>query len=85
MKDEQRKKNRDLWLGNPRPYYRLEDRRSAQRLDKGQCHSNLQKEQEGGSRELQVSQSHLHSGKGDGAAHPGGHHQASGGKEAYQE
>jgi len=28
---------------------------------------------------------HLHPGKGDAAAYPGGHHQASGGKEGYQE
>jgi len=26
-----------------------------------------------------------HPGKGDGSAYPGGHHQASGGKEGYQE
>jgi len=35
-------------------------------------------------RELQTSQPHLHLGKGDGAAYPGGHHQASGAKEGYQ-
>jgi len=52
---------------------------------KALCHSNLQKGQEGGSREVQASQPHLHPGKGDGAAHPRGHHQASGGKEGYQE
>jgi len=45
----------------------------------------LQKEQEGGPRELQVGQPHLYPGKGDGAAYPGGHHEASGGKEGYQE
>jgi len=28
---------------------------------------------------------HLHPRKGDGAAYPGGHQQASGGKEGYQE
>jgi len=54
-------------------------------LEKGPCHSNLQKGHEGGSRELQAGQPHLHPGKGDGAAHPRGHHQASGGKEGYQE
>ena len=36
-------------------------------------------------RELQVGQPHLHPWKGDGAAHPAGHHQASGGKECYQD
>jgi len=41
--------------------------------------------QEGGPRELQAGQPHLHPGKGDGAAYPGGHHEASGGKEGYQE
>jgi len=41
--------------------------------------------QEGGPRELQAGQPHLHPGKGDGAAYPGGHQQASGGKEGYQE
>ena len=30
-------------------------------------------------------QPHLHPGKGDGAAYPGGHHQGSGRKEGYQE
>ena len=55
------------------------------RTGKGQCHSNLQKGQEGGPRELQAGQPHLHPGKGDGAAYPGGHHQASGRKEGYQE
>ena len=49
------------------------------------CHSNLQKGQEGGPRELQAGQPHLHPGKGDGAAYPGGHHEASGRKEGYQE
>jgi len=39
----------------------------------------------GGPRELQAGQPHLHPGKGDGAAYPGGHHQASGRKEGYQE
>jgi len=43
------------------------------------------KGQEGGSRELQAGQPHLHSRKDDGTAHSGGHHQASGGKEGYQE
>ena len=47
--------------------------------------SNLQKGQEGKPRELQASQPHLHPGKGDGAAYPGGHHEASGRKEGYQE
>jgi len=47
--------------------------------------SSLQKGQEWGHRELQASQPHLHPWKGDGAAHSGGHHQASGGKEGYQE
>ena len=61
------------------------DRRGARGLEKGQCHSNLQKGQEGGPRELQAGQPHLHPGKGDGAAYPGGHHQASGRKEGYQE
>ena len=42
-------------------------------------------EQEGGPRELQASQPHLHPGKGDGAAYSGGHQQASGGKAGYQE
>jgi len=63
----------------------LEDRGGAWGLEKGQCHSNLQKGQEGGPRELQACQPHLHPGKGDGAASPGGHHQASGRKEGYQE
>ena len=54
-------------------------------LEKGQCHSNLQKGQERGPRELQVGQPHLHPGKGDGGTYPGGHYQASGGKEGYQE
>jgi len=30
-------------------------------------------------------QPHLHPREGDGAAHSGGHHQANGGKEGYQE
>jgi len=47
--------------------------------------SNLQKGQEGGPRELQAGQPHLHPGKGDGAAYPGGHNQARGRKEGYQE
>jgi len=47
--------------------------------------SNLQEGQEGGPRELQAGQPHLHPGKGDGAAYPGGHHEVSGGKEGYQE
>jgi len=34
----------------------------------------LQKGQEGGPRELQANQPHLHPGKDDGAAHSGGHH-----------
>ena len=63
----------------------MEDRRGAQGLEKSQCHSNLQKGQEGGSRELQAGQPYLHPGKGDGAAHSRGRHQASGGKEGYQE
>ena len=33
----------------------------------------------------QAGQPHLHPGKGDEAAYPGGHQQASGGKEGYQE
>jgi len=37
------------------------------------------------SRDLQAGQPHLHPKKGDGAAYPGGHQQASGGKEGYQE
>jgi len=52
-----------------------------QGLEESQCHSNLQKGKEGGPRELQAGQPHLHPGKGDGAAHSGGHQQASGGKE----
>jgi len=32
-----------------------------------------------------TGQPHLHPGKGDGAAYPGGHHEASGRKEGYQE
>ena len=56
-----------------------------QGLEKGQCHSNCQKGQEGRPRELQAGQPHLHPGKGDGASHSRGHHQASGGKEGYQE
>ena len=47
--------------------------------------ANLQKGQEGGPREIQAGQPQLHPGKGDGAAYPGGHHQASGRKEGYQE
>ena len=43
------------------------------------------KGQEGGPRELQAGQPHLHPGKGDGAAYPGGHHEASGRKAGYQE
>ena len=57
----------------------------ARELEKGQCHSNLQKGQEGGPRELQAGQPHLHPGEGEGAAYPGGHHQESEGKEGYQE
>ena len=41
--------------------------------------------QEGGPRELQAGQPHLHPGKGDGASYPRGHQQASGGKEGRQE
>ena len=52
---------------------------------KSQSHYNLQQGQEGGPRELQASQPQLHAVKGDGAAYPGGHQQASGGKEGYQE
>jgi len=63
----------------------LEDRRGAQELEQSQSHSNLEKGQEGGSRELQTSQPYLHPGKDDGASHCRGHHQASGGKEGYQE
>ena len=48
-------------------------------------HFNLQKGQEGGPRELQADQPDLHPGKGDGAAYPGGHHEASEGKKGYQE
>jgi len=40
---------------------------------------------EGGPRELQAGQPHLHPVKGDGAAHSRGHHQLSGGKGGYQE
>jgi len=47
---------------------------------KANVHSNLQKGQERGPRELQAGQPHLHPGKDDGAPYPGGHHQASGGK-----
>ena len=54
-------------------------------LEKGQCHSSLQKGQEGGSRELPDGQPHLHPRKDDEAPYPGGHQQASGGKEGYQE
>jgi len=43
------------------------------------------KGQEGGPRELQDCQPHLHPLKGDGAAHSRGHHQASERKEGYQE
>jgi len=39
----------------------------------------------GGPRKLQAGQPHLHPGKGDGATYSRGHHQASGGKEGYQE
>ena len=46
---------------------------------------DIQKGQEGGPRELQAGQPHLHPGKSDGAAYPGGHHEASGRKEGYQE
>ena len=60
-------------------------RRGARGLEKGQCHSNLQKGQEGALRDLQAGQPNLHPGKGDGAAYPGNHHQASGRKEGYQE
>jgi len=42
--------------------------------------TRLQKGQEGGHRELQAGQPHLHPVKDDGAAHSRGHHQASGGK-----
>ena len=63
----------------------LEDRRGARGLEKSQCHSNLQKRQEGGPRELQAGQPHLHPGKGDEAAYPGDPHHASGRKEGYQE
>jgi len=45
----------------------------------------FKKGQEGGYRELQAGQPHLHPRKDDGAAYPGGHQQASGGKEGYQE
>lgn len=41
--------------------------------------SSLQKGQEGGTRYLQTSQTHLHPWKGDGAAHPGSHLHACGG------
>ncbi|XP_075297130.1 allergin-1 isoform X2 [Opisthocomus hoazin] len=44
-----------------------------------------EKGQGGGPRELQAGQPHLHPGKGDGAAYPGGHHEASERKEGYQE
>ena len=57
----------------------------SRRLEKSQCRSNLQKGKEGESRELQSGQPHLHPGKDDGAAHSGVHHQASGGREGYQE
>jgi len=45
----------------------------------------FKKGHEGGPRELQASQPHLHPRKDDGAARSRGHHQASGGKEGYQE
>jgi len=45
----------------------------------------FRKGQEGGPSELQARQPHLHPGKGDGAAYPGGHQQGSGRKEGYQE
>jgi len=52
---------------------------------RSQCHSSLQKMQEERPRELQAGQPHLHPRKDDGAAHSGCHHQASAGKEGYQE
>jgi len=51
---------------------------------KANVNSNLQEGQEGAPRELQAGQPHLHPGKDDGEAYPGGHQQASGGK-GYQE
>ena len=63
----------------------LEDRRGARALEKSHCHSNHQKGQERGPRELQAGQPQLHPGKDDGATHSRGHHQASGRKEGYQE
>ena len=63
----------------------LENRRGARGLEGSQCHSNLQKGQEGGPRELQTGQAHLHPRKDDGAAYSGSHHQASGGKGGYRE
>jgi len=47
--------------------------------------SNHQKRQEGGPRELQAGQPYLHPGQDERAIHARGHHQASGGKEGYQE
>ncbi|GAB0205426.1 WD repeat-containing protein 36 [Grus japonensis] len=49
----------------------MENRRSAWGLEESQCHSGLQKGQEGGPRELQASQPHLHPWKGDAIAHSG--------------
>jgi len=61
----------------------MENRRSAWGLKESQCHANLQKGKEGGARELQASQPHLHPWEEDGAAHSGCHLKASGGKEGY--
>ena len=61
------------------------DRRVAQGLEKSQRHPNLQKVQEGGSRELQPGQPYLRPRRDDGATHSRDHHQASGRKEGYQE
>ena len=58
----------------------MESRRGAWGLEESQCHSSLQKGQEGGPRNLHANQLHLHPWKGDGTAHPGGHLKACGGK-----
>ncbi|GAB0183985.1 mitochondrial enolase superfamily member 1 [Grus japonensis] len=42
-------------------------------LEESQCHSSLQKGQEGGPRNLQASQPHLHPWKDDGATYSGGY------------
>ncbi|GAB0176045.1 mitochondrial enolase superfamily member 1 [Grus japonensis] len=44
----------------------MENRRGVRGLEENQCHSSLQKGQEGGCRKLQASQPHLHPWKGEG-------------------